>query len=145
MTVVSLSYNHYVLGATDAEKLQYPSKGWRNGDIVLLVSLGWGFWLWVLNEIFDGEAGLIHSEFLRATKILALFPFTGFFTLAYIGSSYGSEEDVALGTDWAMTTAEDPSWKRYIWSLFFLNSGFFYMSWKLRDNLQDEFDDAVYL
>lgn len=54
-------------------------------------------------------------------------------------------EEVALGTDWAMTTASDSKWRTYIWSLFFINLGFFYMSLKLRDNLQQEFDDAVYL
>ena len=127
------------------DKSKYPSKSWKKGDFLILSLLAPGWLLWILNEIFDKHAGRIHKYFVRATKFTTFEPLFTLGILLYIASHYGTVEDVALGTNWAYTRADDPKFKKFWWSLFFFNIGHFILSVKLWGRISKNLSDAKYL
>ena len=67
------------------------------------------------------------------------------FILIYIASSYGTDVQVALNTDWSHTFSSDPDFKNNFWAIFFANLGQFYVGLKLRSKITQELNDGAYL
>lgn len=59
VAITALIKNYY--DASAANQSLYPAKAWRNGMLIISIALSYGFLLWLLNLLFDGEAGFIHG------------------------------------------------------------------------------------
>ena len=100
---------------------------------------------WILNTALDRRGGQWHERFLASFKWSILYPPVIFGFLIYIASRYGTEEDVALGTDWSMTRDEDANFTKYYWPIFFMNIGWLLIRIRKSSALTEEFLDGEYL
>jgi hypothetical protein len=64
--------------------------------------------LWIVNLIIGHNGNLFDKLVVWDLNFMLTAPVATLLGAFYTSSSYGSIAEVALGTDWAMTIADDP-------------------------------------
>jgi hypothetical protein len=66
----------------------------------------YGFF-WLMNYVFDHNAGFLDRITLLLSNLMILAPFASIVGVFIASSAYGTDVEVALGTDWAITIEDD--------------------------------------
>ena len=104
-SVIYYLYNYSLAAGTD--KTWHPYYEWTYESYLMVGSYGQFFFFWLLN-LFIGHNGNFLDRFvLWDLNLMLLAPIAALLGAFYTSSSYGTIAEVALGTDWATTIADD--------------------------------------
>lgn len=111
MTMVGLYiYITYHISIESADRSKHPYVEWFQTSLFYLLPYGSTFTLWAVNLATDHNGGLLDRIFVYSAYTMQVAPVCTLFMGFYAGSSYGSEKQVALSTDWATVIDDDPKY-----------------------------------
>jgi hypothetical protein len=104
-------YNTYNFGlASGTDKTLHPYAEWTLASYVIMGPNFFFLFFWTLNLFLDHNAGFLDGWVLRLSKFMILAPFAYMTFAFFASSSYGTDIEVALGTDWAFVITDDPDY-----------------------------------
>lgn len=105
----SVLYYFYNLSlAAGTDKTQHPYKEWTYEAYLMVGAYGQFTVLWFVNLIIGHNGNILDKLVVWDLNLMLIAPVATLLGAFYTSSNYGSIAEVALGTEWAMTIADDP-------------------------------------
>ena len=105
---------HYNLDLDSSiDKEQHPYDEWNTVAYSWMGPYIWQITLWAVNAVIGNNGNAVDWFFNASYLLLFGQPLASFYFGLKASESYGTEAEVDLGTDWAMTIADDSKYNFY--------------------------------
>jgi hypothetical protein len=120
MTALGMGiYYFYPLKSTAVTILQHPYPEWTLQSYVMVGSFGGGLFFWLLNLIIGFNGNWFDYITLYIIRLSILAPLATIYFNFQTSASYGTDSDVALNSDWALSVDSDPYYSPFFNGVLF--------------------------